>query len=95
MCTAHTHGVGQLTGQLVHIHLNTLGTGTVNGVHKGAGNQYGVCAKGQRLKYIHTRADAAIHQNLAAAIDGLRNFRQNFCCGGHRLPPLSARRVPS
>ena len=83
MCTAHTHGVGQLTGQLVHIHLNTLGTGTVNGVHKGAGNQYGVCAKGQRLKYIHTRADAAIHQNLAAAIDGLRNFRQNFCCGGH------------
>ena len=66
VCAAHLHGVGQLTGQLVDVALDALGTATVDSRDEGAADEHAVRAQCQCLENVHTGADAAVHQDLDA-----------------------------
>ena len=83
MCAAHLHGVGQLTGQLVDVALDALGTAAVDSRDEGAADEHAVRAQCQCLENVHTGADAAVHQDLdAGTLEGGGDLRQDF--GGSR-----------
>ena len=83
MCAAHLHGIGQLTGQLVDVALDALGTAAVDSRDEGAADEHAVRAQCQCLENVHTGADAAVHQDLdAGTLEGRGDLRQDF--GGSR-----------
>ena len=82
MCAAHLHGIGQLTGQLVDVALDALGTAAVDSRDEGAADEHAVRAQCQCLENVHTGADAAVHQDLdAGTLEGCGDLRQDFGSG--------------
>ena len=82
VCTAHLHGIGQLTGQLVDVALDALGAAAVDSRDEGAADEHAVRAQCQCLEDVHAGADAAVHQDLdAGTLEGCGDLRQDFGSG--------------
>ena len=91
MCAAHLHGVGQLTGQLIDVALDALGTAAVDSRDEGAADEHAVRAQCQCLENVHTGADAAVHQDLdAGTLEGCGDLRQDFGGGGTLVEDAAA-----
>ena len=91
MRAAHLHGVGQLTGQLVDVALDTLGTAAVDSRDEGAADEHAVRTQCQCLEDIHTGADAAVHQDLdAGTLESRGDLRQDFGGGGTLVEDAAA-----
>ena len=91
MCAAHLHGVGQLTGQLVDVALDALGTAAVDSRDEGAADEDAVRAQCQCLEDVHAGADAAVHQDLdAGTLEGGGDLRQDFGGGGTLVEDAAA-----
>ena len=75
---AHLHGVGQLTGQLVDVALDALGTAAVDSRDEGAADEHAVRAQCQCLENVHAGADAAVHQDLdVGTLESRGDLRQD------------------
>ena len=82
MRTAHLHGVGQLTGQLINVALHAFLAAAIHSRDERAADQHAVCTQCQCFEHIHTGADAAVHQDLhAGALEGCCDLRQHLGSG--------------
>ena len=89
--TAHLHGVGQLTGQLVDVALDAFLAAAVDSRDEGAADEDAVGTQSQRLEDIDAGADAAVHEDLdAGALEGGSDLRQDLGGGGALVEDAAA-----
>src|SRR5699024_7027370 len=72
--------IRKLTSDLLNISTHAFFSCSKDCCHKRTADKDSICTKRQRLEYICTGTDSAVHENLHLSFDCIHNLRKYLCC---------------